>query len=206
MRQLSSVADYVEKFSELVDQLTAYGHVAEPIYYTMRFVEGLKDDVRAAVSLHRPVDFDTAASFALLQEDIGGRAREFRRQDSLPVARSSAKGPHPMPAPPTAEKQAVPVLPEEKKICEGKTPEERWAALRAFRRAKGLCMRCAEKWGRDHKCAASVQLHVVQELMELFHLEDVSDDMSLSDHQEAIAGTEGPRTLRLNGILQGRKF
>jgi len=153
MRQLSSVADYAEKFSELVDQLTAYGHVAEPIYYTMRFVEGLKDDVRAAVSLHRPVDFDTAASLALLQEQVMDphSYRDIKKPDTSASAKPYAKGPRPLPTPPRVPNQrATLVLPAEKQLCEGKTPEQRLVPLRAFCRAKGLCLKCAEKWSRDH--------------------------------------------------------
>jgi len=33
IRQSGSVADYVSQFSELLDQLVAYGHVTDPIYY-----------------------------------------------------------------------------------------------------------------------------------------------------------------------------
>jgi hypothetical protein len=66
IKQTGSVTDYVDKFAGLVDQLTAYGHVTEPVYYAMRFVDGLRDDIRTAVSLHRPATFDTAASLALL--------------------------------------------------------------------------------------------------------------------------------------------
>jgi len=70
IRQSGSVADYVSQFSELLDQLVAYGHVTEPIYYAMRFLDGLRSDIKSAVSLHRPTTFDTAASLALLQEDV----------------------------------------------------------------------------------------------------------------------------------------
>ena len=48
------------------------------------------------------------------------------------------------------------------------TLDERWSALRATRRAQGLCMRCGGKWSRDHQCPAAVQLHVVQELLDVF--------------------------------------
>jgi hypothetical protein len=123
MHQLCLVVDYVEKFSKLFDQLTAYGHVAKPVYYTMRSVEGLKDDFYFAVSLHRPIYFDIAASLALLQEEISGCVRVFHQQDTPLVACFSAKGPHSLPALPIANKQDVHILPEEK-ICEGKSPEE----------------------------------------------------------------------------------
>jgi hypothetical protein len=35
IRQSGTVVDYVDRFAELVDQLTAYGHVIEPVYYAM---------------------------------------------------------------------------------------------------------------------------------------------------------------------------
>lgn len=33
---------------------------------------------------------------------------------------------------------------------------------------KGLCIKCAEKWSKDHRCADSIQLNAVQEIFELF--------------------------------------
>jgi hypothetical protein len=42
------------------------------------------------------------------------------------------------------------------------------AALRAYRRTRGLCQYCVEKYSRGHKCAAQVQLRAVQELWDLF--------------------------------------
>jgi hypothetical protein len=213
IRQNSSVADYVERFAELIDQLTAYGHVTEPVYYAMRFVDGLRDEFRPAVLLHRPVDFDTAASLALLQEDIGGAIRSSRRSDCFSGAKSVPRNPLPLPPPPHIDKQDVPILLEEKKLCDGKSPEDRMAALRAFCRAKGLCVRCAEKWSREHKCAATVQLHAVQELFELFDMEEPVDSLEggyqdqifLALSKDAVSGTEGPRTMRLKGVIEGKE-
>lgn len=138
------MSEYVEKFVELVDQLNAYDHVTEQVYYAMRFVDGLRDDIRTAVSLHRPVVFDTGASLALLQDDIGGGSRSSRRVDSFYGSKGIPKGPHPLPPPPQIDKHASPISQDEKKLCEGKSPEERLAALRAYQRAKGLCVRCAK--------------------------------------------------------------
>lgn len=39
--------------------------------------------------------------------------------------------------------------------------DEKLVALRAYRRAKGLCQRCAEKWSRDLQCPPTVQLHAL---------------------------------------------
>lgn len=56
--------------------------------------------------------------------------------------------------------------------------EDKLTALKSYRRAKGLCFTCGEKWAREHQCKASVQLHVVQEMLEFFYAESVpySDD------------------------------
>ena len=56
---------------------------------------------------------------------------------------------------------------------------DKLATLKRFRRAKGLCDLCAENWSRDHRCAATVQLHVVQELLELFSLDTDVDTASI---------------------------
>lgn len=45
--------------------------------------------------------------------------------------------------------------------------DDKLRALRSYRRARGLCYTCGEKWSREHKCAATVQLHVVEELWDM---------------------------------------
>jgi hypothetical protein len=70
IKQLSSVAEYVERFSELVDQLTAYESRTDPLYYTMRFLDGLKYELQSAVLMQRPPDLDTACVLSLLQEEM----------------------------------------------------------------------------------------------------------------------------------------
>jgi hypothetical protein len=34
--------------------------------------------------------------------------------------------------------------------------DDKLAALRVYRRARGLYHRCTEKWSRDHQCPSSV--------------------------------------------------
>lgn len=69
IRQLGSVDDYVEQFSTLVDHLSAYEANVDPLYYTMRFVDGLRDDIRSVIMVQRPSTLDTACSLALVQEE-----------------------------------------------------------------------------------------------------------------------------------------
>jgi hypothetical protein len=52
IRQSGTVAEYIERFSTLVDQLTAYEAAHDPLYFTTRFVDGLRGDIRAVVVIH----------------------------------------------------------------------------------------------------------------------------------------------------------
>ena len=67
-----------------MDQLSAYGAVSDPLYFTTRFLDGLRDEVRAVVIMQRPGDLDAACSLALLQEEVAdsGRRRAFPRFES----------------------------------------------------------------------------------------------------------------------------
>jgi len=93
------------------------------------------------------------------------------------------------------------------------SPDAKLAALRAYRRAMGLCYKCAEKWSRDHKCSPIVQLHAVQELWELFQLEDMyvdshsmpaesSEQLFLAISKAAVTGQGAPRTMKFLGSIQ----
>lgn len=83
-------------------------------------------------------------------------------------------------------------------------------ALRAYRRARGLCDRCAEKWHRGHTCAATVQLHAIQEVWELFPADDsmpVEDAIPPAEEQlflalltAALLGTQSKRTMQFVGV------
>jgi hypothetical protein len=70
IKKLGTMQEYIDKFSELVDQLVAYEHSSDFRYYTTRFVDGLKDDVKSVVLVQRPTDLDTAYTLALLQEEV----------------------------------------------------------------------------------------------------------------------------------------
>lgn len=73
-------------------------------------------------------------------------------------------------------------------------------------------MKCGGKWSQDHQCPATVQLHVVQELLDLFHVEDVPesdevlpdtppDQLFLALSLAAVSGVPVPRTMCFWGQL-----
>jgi hypothetical protein len=84
IKQTSSVQEYIDRFSELVDQLLAYDHSSDYRYYIVRFVDGLKDDVKSVVLVQRPLDLNYVCTLTLLQEEAyASRRREFKKPDYL---------------------------------------------------------------------------------------------------------------------------
>ncbi|XP_066323372.1 uncharacterized protein [Miscanthus floridulus] len=146
IRQTSSVQDYVDRFSELVDQLTAYDSSTNALHYITRFLDGLHLDICTVILVQRPDSLDTTYTLALLQEEATESSwkREFKswhqkagyslppRQDSLQVG--------------AVDKPLLTHKPLDKKLTD----------LKAYRRARGLCDHYGEKWNRDHKCAQQV--------------------------------------------------
>jgi hypothetical protein len=63
------VAKYIEKFDSIVHQILAHDPKFSVATITNRFIDGLKEDIRNVVLVHRPANLDTASSIALLQEE-----------------------------------------------------------------------------------------------------------------------------------------
>lgn len=155
IKQLSSVAEYIERFSELVDQLTTYESRTDPLYYTMHFIDGLKSEFKSAVLVQRPPILDTACVLALLQEEVSyhDKKKEMRKHDYFHMPRPPIKQSLPLSPPPKLEKV------DDKRLAEqsrSRSVHDRLSALRAYRHAKGLYVKCAQKWSRDHKCPDSI--------------------------------------------------
>lgn len=170
IRQVSTVADYIERFTALVDQLRAYESSTDPLYQTMRFIHGLRDDIKSAIVIQRPVDLDAACVLAQLQEDVTPACtkRDSRVQEYSPSTKFLQKSALPLLVPPSRwDKQAHSIPADNKKPSDQskqQSVEDKLGALKAYRRARGLCEKCSEKWNRGHRCGTQVQLHVLDEL------------------------------------------
>uniref|UniRef100_A0ACD5ZDX5 Uncharacterized protein n=1 Tax=Avena sativa TaxID=4498 RepID=A0ACD5ZDX5_AVESA len=141
-------------------------------------------------------------------------------------ARRAEFSPMPRPIPCTAMPLPTPSLPrnstlhgqrgEDRKGGEETRPppaEDKLAALRNYRRARGLCFTCGERWSREHRCGLTVQLHVVEELLAMVQPEEApeqpqeragSDTASQFMHisQAAADGGQAASTMRLQGWIQ----
>lgn len=230
IKQFGSVVDYVEQFDNLVHQLLAHDSSMQPIVITNRFIDGLRDDIKAVVMLHRPVDLDTACSLAILQEEVLGETlkKEVKKHEQ-PVTRLSQKHPQftgSYSAAPTYNSPSTRAThqntgTEDRRSTDpvrfsnpSSSTDSKMAALMAFRKAKGLCYKCGLKWNPSHTCANTVPLHVVEELWQLIQDTTVESSQPTtnvdSDSGEdlcaislaAVNGQDAPRTIRFKGKMQ----
>jgi hypothetical protein len=216
IKQTTTVTAYIDQFAQLLDQLRAYQTITDPLYYTMKFLDGLKDDIKSVVMIQRPKDLDTAFVLAQLQEDVGDTAkkRELRKWDmSLPFG-SYSKGPMPLPLPPNKPSSSLAAVNDKLGLVPAKQhsiTEERLSNLYAYHKAQGLCYKCGLAYSKGHKCPDVVQLHLVEELWQQLDLCD-SDDPPVVDEDElhnlllsqSAAGLKvSSKTMKFRGSIQG---
>jgi len=173
-----------------VHQLLAHDPGFNPSVITSRFVDGLRNDIKAVVLVHRPKDLDTASSLAILQEEVllGSSSKEVKQFEvytsGKPMSKSWGQS--------VPIKQADQARIEDKKFSatpKSKPQSEKLATLMAYRKAKGLCYKCGNKWGPQHHCPESVSLHVVEELWQIFSEGDESPTLS-SQSAESDSGDD----------------
>jgi hypothetical protein len=185
IRQTSSVTAYVDEFFQLVDKLNAYQVQSDPLYYTMKFVDGLRDDIKAVVMLQRPHDLDTTTVLAQLQVEASTLMRKggSKWPDSNVAFKSrQAFGPtH------TSRELKSPIVvkPDEKHagVPSTSSTDDRIASLYAYHKAKGLCYKCGQQYIRGHHCSETVQLHVVEELWQMIQCSD-SEECQVESREE----------------------
>lgn len=128
--------------------------------------------------------------------------------------------PLPLPTPPLRGTTTAPVA-EDKRGTESAARHNgninKMTALRNYRRARGLCFKCGERWGHDHVSPLTVKLHVIEELLNLFSVEMFPDEglsQAMNNETEeqvchlsvhAATGQEAPSCLQIHGWLQGQE-
>jgi hypothetical protein len=157
IHQTTSVTDYVEQFDILLHQLLAHEGQLTPAMVTTRFIDGLRDEIRAVVAIQRPTEPDTTCSLALLQEEVMGNAgrRETRKGEVVVYSKA------PMRMPPMAGQSSSlltgrnPVIPDDRRkplVGNSRVGDQKLTTLKNYRRARGLCFKCGKKWNPSHSC------------------------------------------------------
>lgn len=123
----------------------------------MRSVDGLRDGIRAAVIVHCPTSLDSTCSLAMLQEEVAEapRSKDFKWPDSGFSTKTVPWGSFPLPPPPKIDKILVPTCDKPAADSE-KSLVDRFSVLRWYRRARGLCDKCAEKWRPGHQWSTTI--------------------------------------------------
>jgi len=188
--QTGTIEDYVQRFSELMDQISAYESRPDPIHYLTRFLDGLNPEVRVLVAIQQPRDLDTAYTLALLYEELGDGFTPVNIQHNpIHTPRRLTQHPQSLP-PPQPPAKWISKSVEEKRLAETSknSQDDRWMNLKAYRRSKGLCFLCGEKWGKEHQCKNTIQLHVVQEMLEMLQLSESDSEYCVVEegHTESL--------------------
>jgi hypothetical protein len=220
LRQTGTVAEYAVQFNTAMNCLLAHHRSWDPLYFVTQFVDGLRADIRVVVMVQQPKDLDSAVSLALLQEEAMELTREATRvssgHGSFPKAQTRTA--LPLPPPPVGRPPGLATpssrVEDKRGVASNQMPstDDKVRALRAYRRARGECFDCGEKWGRNHVCAATVPLHVVQELLCLLEGEMEPHSSPVDSRSElgmisaaALQGIEPPQTVRIKGVVQGQE-
>ncbi|XP_073355673.1 uncharacterized protein [Aegilops tauschii subsp. strangulata] len=217
IKQTTFVADFIERFESLMNHLISYSESTHLYFFLTRFVEGLRPDICAVVLIQRPPDLDTACSLALLQEEVADGEPCYGRFPHVNRGQGQASR---TASPPFLGRPATPTANSEDRrgtdAARATSEVSKVAALCAFRRAKGLCFKCGEKWGKDHVCPPTVQMHIVDELLAMFSIDEASSesppDSPISDEEnlctlswQAEDGTSAPGVLQLQAWVQGHE-
>jgi hypothetical protein len=159
--------------------------------------------------VQRPKDLDTAFVLAQLQEEVADKRRDYRRFD-VPASKNMAKSPLPLPPPPSVT--ASKLMDKTTGGTTTTTIEDKLTSLYAYRRVRGLCYKCGLQYSRGHRCADSVQLHVMEELWQLLPVLDQDESANSDDSvelnnivlsQAAVTGNTAPKTIQMVGHIQG---
>ena len=115
-----------------------------------------------------PQDLDSACTLAWLQWealDLGTRKEYKRAEGSLFAQNAMIKGAlplPPLPQLPAGDPQPAGRPGEDRHIApRTATVDDKLATLRSYRKARGLCVRCGEKWASGHRCALVPQVQAL---------------------------------------------
>jgi hypothetical protein len=120
----------------------------DDVFFVSKFLQGLKPEISAAIRLHKPRTVDAALSMALMQTDIlANQATPFFNKSSRNFQKQTSK----------TNGFGQPGILGTSADTKPKW-DEKLSSLHSQRCAMGLCMKCGEKWNKQHKCPEKVSL------------------------------------------------
>jgi hypothetical protein len=139
-----TIAEYIEKFEDLRHQLLLHDPSTSSVFFVAHFLEGLKEEIRSVIAIHGPQDMDTVCTLALQEEETKGvKCKPTLKSDNI-AGRTNWR----------AAQNADRVKDQRKANDTSQKGEDKVSSLLSYRKAKGLCYKCGEKWGKGHTCPA----------------------------------------------------
>ena len=195
LMQRGTVNEYLTEFERLANRVIGL----PPPFLLSCFISGLNPDIRREVLALQPISLLQATALAKLQEE---KLREKRAP------------PHRILTPPSSStNHSTDPVNKPKPPYVRRTPEEM-----AFRREKGLCYNCDEKWNANHRCKGRIMLLIADEppaptSVEFGFEEEpvttVSDSPELSSNNacshislHALSGLPSSETFRIFGVIK----
>lgn len=181
----------------------------DDVFFVSKFLQGLNPEIRAIIALHKPRTVDALLSLALMQASIlEAQPRQFYWRNGRDFNRNQGRA-QPIPQP-----GIMGPIPNQADEIKPKW-DDKLSALRAQRRAQGLCMKCGEKWGKHHKCPDKISIHVLEEILEVMQSDQTQEDSSesSSDEEEAfclsqcvVSRVQGKKTVKLSGMVNKQEI
>ncbi|XP_006582748.1 uncharacterized protein [Glycine max] len=208
LTQRGNVNEYLTEFERLANQVIGL----PPPFLLSCFISGLMPEIRWEVLALQPISLPQAIALAKLQEDKL-RDRSVATHPNLPPSSSTSRSnslAQSSSFPPSSSHQ------RSKPPFVQSTPEEM-----AFRREKGLCYNCDDKWNPGHRCKGGILLLITDnpvteeetheasldsmttsEEVLLDQSQLISDDPHPHISLHALSGLPSSDTFRLSGIIK----
>lgn len=173
LQQENSVNNYLEKFEELKSYMLIFNKDLNEEFFTMKFINGLREDIKGAVTTMRPTNLNQAITLAKKQEAtvdaIVKRATHLHKlyHPTKPPYRNlntTSTGPPKPPNTRFSPKPRAEPTPQPRKLLTE-------AEMRA-RREKNLCYNCDEKYVPGHRCKVRQIYMIMSEEEEQAYIED----------------------------------
>ncbi|CAA0836886.1 Unknown protein, partial [Striga hermonthica] len=199
IRQTGTLRDYQKEFERLACRVRGWPESA----LVGAFIGGLRYDLAAEVRLEQPGTMQKAMEVARRRDEHLAATRRGRADLRAPELRRVPTSPNPFNTGVKLTSNIRPPIPEIKRL----TVEEM-----ARRREKGFCFKCEERFTPGHKCKQNFLIEFVDagdeepefvEEREEEEVEVLEDEAEISVH--AMAGTKGPRTMRLPAWVKDRR-
>ncbi|KAL4291734.1 hypothetical protein GQ457_14G021280 [Hibiscus cannabinus] len=208
LAQKGNVEEYQEKFEELRPYMIQQSPYLDELYFVSNFISGLKEEIRHRVKVNQPRTLNEAYRQAKLHE----LSIEIETKRSRPAIRTNTYSTQPNPQKTYNPTTFNPQKTTNQNFNQNPTKQ----ALLDYRRTNNLCYKCGDRFTPGHQCKLK-QLNLMEEETDLEEQEAATEEFEGDTTKEeknrdegleisinALTGSVGHSTLRIQGSIKGR--